>query len=202
MSLTIRRAVASDHPALLRFFEASKSLCYCHYHDFRGDGRDWQGSLVTSPEIHAKALAEGLASGTITALISVEGERIVGWMRFGSPAGNRQYKQRIYKELPCFSGSRARIASVYCFLVDPELRRRGIARSLLAELLKEGETFGFEAIEGLPRGAVDVMAEELWTGPLALFDELGFDRVHDFAPYPVVRRSLGPRDEQPVPGDR
>lgn len=194
MNLAVRRASPSDHAALLGFFEAAGSRCYCHYHDFRGDGRAWQASLVENSEGHAAALLEGLASGAITALLALDGERVVGWMRFGPPGQNRQYGQRVYRDLPCLSGPRERVASAYCFLVDPTLRRRGVARALLGELVLAAGRFGFETIEGLPRGPGGALDEEFWTGPLSLFEELGFAVVHDFAPYPVVRR--GPQTDR------
>lgn len=192
MNVSIRRAIASDHAALVRFFEAADSRCFCHYHDFPGDGRDWQRSLAADSVSHAKALGEGLGSGELTALIAVRGDQIVGWMRFGAPSRNRQYGQRVYRDLPCLSGSRERVASVYCLLVAPELRRTGIARGLVRELVGEGRALGFEEIEGLPRGGEGVRDEELWTGPLRLFEDLGFAVVSDFPPYPIVRRSAEP----------
>jgi len=150
--------------------------------------------MATCPETNRDALRIGLEEGHISALVAEDaassGGPLAGWLRFGAPATNKSMAQRVYTGLKCFSGSREGVLSIYCMLVAPEQRRRGVARALIAGLIEEARNRGFTAIEALPRGAIDVRDEELWTGPLQLYLEAGFEIVHDFAPYPVVRLAL------------
>lgn len=194
MKLTIRAAESADHPALVEFFESAGSGCFCHYHEFVGDARAFQYSLATDAASHAVALREKLLHGSFHALVAWQGTRIVGFLRFGPPESNKQMTQRIYRDLPCFSGPRRRTASVYCMLVLPELRRRGIAAALVEALEGGARALGYDEIEALPRGTTGGMDEEYWTGPLGLFEKREFTTVHDFAPYPVVRRMVGRED--------
>jgi GNAT superfamily N-acetyltransferase len=76
---------------------------------------------------------------------------------------------------------------VVCFLVDPAVRRLGVAQRLLQGALEWGRGEGLRSIEAFPRGAGDVSDDEQWTGPVGLYEQLGFFRVHDFLPYPVLR---------------
>jgi GNAT superfamily N-acetyltransferase len=187
--LSVRSVGPSDEAKLGRFFQEAGSACYCQYHEFSGDARAFQWTMAACPEVNQAALSASLSNG-LTALVAEEGETIVGWLRFGSPAANKLMKQRLYVGLSCFSGERAGVLSVYCMLVSPERRRQGVARVLVERLAENATRQGYTAIEALPRGARDVREEELWTGPLALYLEAGFSLVHDFAPYPVVRREL------------
>lgn len=190
MNLIIRAATSADHPALVEFFETAGSSCFCHYHEFEGDARAFQYSLATNSASHKEALREKLESGRFEALVAWQGERIVGFLRFGPPERNKQMTQRIYRDLPCFSGPPRARASIFCMLVLPELRRRGVARALVEALEKGAQALGYEEIEALPRGTTGGMDEEYWTGPLGLFEKQGYAVVHDFGPYPVVRRAV------------
>jgi GNAT superfamily N-acetyltransferase len=97
------------------------------------------------------------------------------------------YQGRLYRGLPCFSGDRASVATVSCFLIEPEWRRQGVASELLGAAIEGARTAGFAALEALPRGATDVSDEEQWMGPASLYEQAGFAKVHDFSPYPVYR---------------
>ena len=54
---------------------------------------------------------------------------------------------------------------------------------------------GATSLEAFPRSDVDVADAALMMGPLALFVRAGFEVVHDFSPYPVLRKPL---DAEPV----
>jgi hypothetical protein len=52
-------------------------------------------------------------------------------------------------------------------------------------------SWGARALEAFPRRPSEpVRDDELWTGPMAAFEDSGFVEVHAFAPYPVLRRAL------------
>jgi GNAT superfamily N-acetyltransferase len=105
-------------------------------------------------------------------------------------AVSKLYAQRLYKGLPCFDGERSGVLAVGCFLVDPGARQRGVAEKLLEGGITLARAAGARAIEAFPRRAELVSAGELWTGPYAAFVRAGFQEVHSFAPYPVLRRDL------------
>lgn len=137
---------------------------------------------------NARALRAQLSDGSLSAFVAMKGDQAVGWLRLAPPEHlEKRYQGRLYRGLPCFDGERSRVLSVVCFLVDPALRMQGVAQRLLALALVWGRAEGFRALEGFPRGATDVSDEEQWTGPVGLFEALGFRKIHDFSPYPVFR---------------
>jgi ribosomal protein S18 acetylase RimI-like enzyme len=75
-------------------------------------------------------------------------------------------------------------------LVDSAGRRRGVASALLRQGIELARARGAGAVEAFPRRAHGVVDEQLWTGPLALFEREGFVVVSEQAQYPVLRLDL------------
>lgn len=191
LGVTARPVTGADAPELIAFFQRAECACYCQYWDFAGDHRDWQFTLATKPEENAHALTAALEQGRLVGVVATLAGAIVGWSRL-SPAQElgRLYEGRLYKGLPCFQGDRRGVFAVGCVLVEPRYRRQGVGRALLQAQVDCARALGARSLEAFPRGATDVSDGEQWMGPLAVYEELGFSRVHDFAPYPVLRKDL------------
>ena len=186
-----RPVTAADHADLVAFFRRAECGCHCQYWSFPGDHRDWQLRLATEPQENARALGDALGAGHLLGVVAISGGAIIGWSRLAKAEDLRRlYEGRVYKGLPCFQGDRTLVMTVGCVLVDPAHRRRGVGRALLTRQVEYAQSLGARALEAFPRGAVDVSDGEQWMGPLAVYRELGFARVHDFAPYPVLRKEL------------
>jgi GNAT superfamily N-acetyltransferase len=121
---------------------------------------------------------------------------LVGWLKL-APAEilGKLYGQRLYKGLPCFQAERAGTWTVGCLLVREDFRRHGVAKALLAGAVSAAPRWGARALEAFPRSDSDVADAALMLGPVNLFLEAGFEVVHDFFPYPVLRRALPPPNE-------
>jgi GNAT superfamily N-acetyltransferase len=116
---------------------------------------------------------------------------LIGWLKL-SPAAlmGKLYEQRLYKGLPCLQRDAAGVWTVGCLFVREDQRRRGVATALLAGAIQSAADAGARALEAFPRSDLDVAAAALMMGPLALFVRAGFEVVHEFAPYPVLRLEL------------
>jgi GNAT superfamily N-acetyltransferase len=183
---------AEHAAALAALFERAESRCYCRYFHFDGDKNAWQARLAFEPERNRDALLERAAARPPGGVVALEpGGGVVGWMKLEpSTELPKLYDQRVYRALPCFTGERSRVWAVGCFLVDPTVRRRGVARALVRAGVELARAQGALAIEAFPRRAEGIGAEELWTGPFALLVEEGFKSVHEQTQYPVLRRIL------------
>jgi GNAT superfamily N-acetyltransferase len=187
-SIVVELARAAHADAVVELFGRADVPCFCQYFQFSGDHRDWQMRCGTDRAENARALRVELSQARLSAFVAMEGETAVGWLRLAPPAQlEKRYQGRLYRGLPCFDGDRSGVEAVVCFLVDPACRKRGVARRLLESALAYGRAQGLRSLEGFPRGATDVSDEEQWTGPVGLFEELGFRKIHDFSPYPVFR---------------
>lgn len=191
-ALQVGPALATDGAALCALFDRNDVRCHCRYWHFTGDKNAWLERCAMRPEENARELLQALeAQGGPEGVVARKGELVVAWMKLTSAARvNKLYEQRLYKNLPCFGQDRERVFTIGCFFVDPEYRHQGLARRLVAAGVELARCSGAAAIEAFPRRAELLADEELWTGPFSALRQEGFEIVHDFAPYPVLRRSL------------
>jgi GNAT superfamily N-acetyltransferase len=188
------REAGRDHAAgLSELFARSETACHCRYWHFSGDKNAWLDRMANFSETNRLEMAAALecASGEMAGVVALDAHRVVGWLKLSAAASlPKLYEQRLYRSLPCFSGSRDGVYAIGCVLVDPERRRRGVARALVRGAVERARKLGASAVEAFPRRAEGVADAELWLGPYSLFVEAGFEVVHDFAPYPVLRLHL------------
>lgn len=187
----IERA-APRHAALVSdLFTRADVPCFCQYYQFEGDHRDWQNRCANARDTSRVALESEIESENLNAWVARYRDQVVGWTRVRTPAEmTRAYDGRLYRGLPCFSGERDNVFTLSCFLIDPHWRRQGLATELLHAVTEWARDRGASALEALPRGSSEVTDEEQWMGPLAMYEEAGFETVHAFAPYPVLRLSF------------
>lgn len=81
-----------------------------------------------------------------------------------------------------------------CFLIASHSRRRGWARLLLEEILRDLPERGVEILEAFPRRGLGLADEAVWTGPEALLIDLGFALVQERPRRPRYRLRLGTID--------
>jgi GNAT superfamily N-acetyltransferase len=191
----------SEHGSLLSgLFERSDVACHCRFWHFSGTNNDWLLRLAQDADTNRREMLDALESrtGEMQGIVAIHGENglerdetsAVGWMKLAPvEAVAKLYGQRVYRNLPIFR-ARQGVVAIGCFLVDPAVRHRGVARGLLAAGVAWARENGVRAVEAFPRGAAELRDEEALAGPLALFTEQGFAVVHDFAPYPVLRLDL------------
>jgi GNAT superfamily N-acetyltransferase len=123
--------------------------------------------------------------------VALSGDRAVGWLKLSVATEiGKLYEQRLYRGLPCLTGDRAGIYTIGCMLVAGDVRRRGVARKLLQTSIAWAKANGARAIEAFPRRVDQPHDSDLWLGPLALYEQFGFQVVHAFEPYPVLRLSF------------
>lgn len=194
----IEWANAEHAEEVSQLFLDSGSPCFCQYHQFEGDHRAWQDQCANRSTENRSRLERDLEAKQVLACVALSANRVVGWCRFQkAESASKLYNGRLYRGLSCFSADRKDVYVMTCFLVHPEWRRNSVARALLREALVQLDSLGAEAIEAFPCGATDVPDEQQWLGPLELYLEMGFKIVHDFRPYPVVRREF-PRPTKKV----
>lgn len=182
---------------LCALFEAAGSPCYCRYFHFEGPVNEWLERCAVRKDENRAELEAALLAGSdeargVVALGPGGPADVIGWLKVAPAAAvQKAYDKRLYKGLPCFSGDRAGVFLIGCALVHPAHRRKGVASALVAGAVRIAPLWGARALEALPRRPREpVSDEELWTGPMGAFAASGFVEVHEFEPYPVLRRPL------------
>ena len=191
-SLALEAAGPEHAEALLALFERTATPCSCQYWHFNGDKNAWLDRLFHAPELNRSAFAQNLAQPGMKGVVALRDNQAVGWMKLClAETIPKLYDQRLYKGLPCFNGPRDGVLSVGCLLVDERLRRTGVARALVRKGVELAKESSARAVEAFPRRADLAGPAELWTGPISIFLDAGFQIINDFQPYPVLRYDVG-----------
>jgi GNAT superfamily N-acetyltransferase len=142
--------------------------CYCRCLVFGARGYDAWDQACAQPQENRAAMSEAIARGEIDGLLARRGEQTVGWLhmgpaqRFVSPRG------------PLFTPPDPQEAAIVCFLIAPGHRRTGVARAMLTRACTELAGRGFRSVSALATRDSAEEAMDQFTGPLALFESLGF----------------------------
>lgn len=190
----IERAAPQHGAALATLLSTSGFGCFCRYWHFSGNHREWLARCAHTPDDNRAELLGALDAGSAESSGMVAHDEhgdLIGWLKLApATAMGKLYEQRLYKGLPCLQRDPRGVWTVGCLFVREDRRRQGVASALLAGAIHSAIDAGGRAIEAFPRSDVDVAAAALMLGPLALFVRAGFQVVHDFTPYPVLRLEL------------
>jgi GNAT superfamily N-acetyltransferase len=192
-ALRVVSVVPEHGPFLAALFARCDVACHCRYWHFQGNTNAWLDRCAHAVDVNRAEMMAALdaRSDEMLGVAALEADAAVGWLKL-SPASSvpKIYEQRIYRKLPCFDGPRDGVLTVGCLLVDPLRRKHGVATALVEGAVALARSRGATAIEAFPRRAEGTRDEEVWTGPFSLLTQAGFEIVHDFAPYPVLRLGL------------
>jgi GNAT superfamily N-acetyltransferase len=171
-----------------RLFEAASSSCFCRYWHFTGTKNDWLERCALRPEenLAEQREAVGRADWSASGLVALQDGVVVGWMKVAPRASLPKLTSlSVYRQLVAEPGT----WTIGCFVVDPTMRHRGVARALVRGAEPYVAAQAGLAIEAHPRRSTEPLHdEEAWQGPERLFVELGFAAIHDVGPYPVYRK--------------
>lgn len=191
MTYAVTLAGPEDFAALSALFERDASPCYCRYWHFTGTNKEWEARCGLAPEENREELGRALESRSDEArgLVARDAERLVGWMKLApQPTLKKLLARSPYRGLEAPD-----VFSIGCFLVDPEYRRKGVARALVQGAIAIAPSLGAHALEAYPRVFSGLHDFEQFTGPYELFTSLGFEVVRDQPQYPVLRLDVTSR---------
>ncbi len=138
-------------------------------------------------EVMKNLIQSGKAHGVLAFL---ENEP-VGWCSFGP----RQDFPLLETVTAYKRDDIANVWSIVCFFIHRKWRQKGLSRGLLKAAVEAMKKLGVKIVEAYPvtttRNGRKVSASFAWTGPLKIFEELGFKIVESSSPLkPLVRLQL------------
>ncbi len=170
----------------LRFFDTRAfadnprwSGCYCYFPLHDPARTEW--GRRTAPENRA-AVTACIEAGSARGVLAYQGGDVVGWCNAGPWSQFPMLRDTPEPESD-------RLGVIFCFVVAPELRGRGVASGLLAAACDMLRTQGLQAARAKPvKSATGAAANHL--GPLALYLKAGFRVVREDGDDVFVEKSL------------
>jgi GNAT superfamily N-acetyltransferase len=82
-----------------------------------------------------------------------------------------------------------KIKSIFCFVVAPEMQRKGIATQLVERVCQDAAADGFDFVEAYPNKKFKDVSRD-FTGPLAMYEKCGFSKHVKAKGMVVMRKAL------------
>ena len=82
------------------------------------------------------------------------------------------------------------IWAITCFLIDKQLRREGYARRMLEAILEDLRRQKVRIVEAYPHKQLADDPDEMWAGPVTIYQEAGFRPVSESGKNLVMRLEL------------
>ena len=151
--------------------------CYCVWHHWT-DKHEYERSLM--PEIerpyrkrdYAKELIQ---NGLLNGFVAYYEKQIVGFCN--SDLKDNYFRLRRENNPDSWIGMNAndKILSIVCFIVAPDMRRKGIAKALLDYACQYAEENGYDYVEGYPPHGEFTIHD--CGGSVSMYVNLGFEII-------------------------
>lgn len=80
--------------------------------------------------------------------------------------------------------------AITCFSIHPTLTGKGIAHTFLDLVLTDLRARGAKRVQAFPHVGIDLPVDEIWTGPLAIYQKAGFKFIKTDEKRPVLELEL------------
>ena len=196
MNLEIKKLTPADAEAYIHFFDTTphddcnpENTCYC----VSWCSDDHRAMEVYPSREERKAMAaEYVKSGKLQGYLAYADGRIVGWCNANTKSecmncGGWLFSMPQVSQLPFNEDEK--VKSIYCFLVAPSMKRKGIAKQLLQYICRDAAESGFDYVEAYPQK--DTTDESMhFMGFTGMYQDLGFDIYAETEDKYVMRKRL------------
>ena len=159
--------------------------CYCVVwrsdSSYTGDGDHW---FPTQEERRERA-TQFVRNGNLQGYLAYRGDEIVGWCNANADCQSGVNFLRSYWPIEEYHAN-TKVKSVFCFVIAPEMRRKGVATKLLKRVCKDAADAGFDFVEGY----ANANSAPDFQGHLAMYEKCGFINYTERDGKVVMRKCL------------
>ena len=159
--------------------------CYCitwrSDDSYVSDNRHW---FPTREERREHAI-EYVKTGCLQGYLAYCDGKVVGWCNATADCQGGVNYLRSYWPIEEYCED-IKIKSVFCFVIAPEVQRKGVATKLLARVCQDAADDGYDFVEGY----VNTKYVDDHFGPPALYEKCGFTKVSEKDGKAVMRKGL------------
>ncbi len=171
------------------FTDDSPYRCYCQMYQITKEqakaALDNAGDR--DPGLVSRELAERqIADGVLRGYLAYVNGKSIGWCNANDRAN---YPSEPMHDVPFYAPAEKREKAVVCFEIAPEYRGKGVATALLQQVIADAKAEGYIAVVSFP-----VIRNERYewdcTGPIRLYEKVGFVKVQERDKFAVMRKDL------------
>jgi GNAT superfamily N-acetyltransferase len=195
MDIELRRLTPELAEDYVRFFDvtphdrdvaAHKCYCVCWCSD------DFAGKDFSTAEKRRRAAYAYVEDSSLQGYLAYLGGKVVGWCNANTKADClrcaswRRFMDFVPLEEP---GSGIKVKSVFCFVIAPELKRKGLATLLLERVITDAALEGFDFVEAYPFKENSYQSSD-FGGYADMYRKSGFDVSLEAEQGLVMRKRL------------
>ena len=163
--------------------------CYCVWHHWT-DAHEHERSLMPEERrpyrkrVYAKELIE---NGTLNGFVALDGDMIIGFCN--ADLKNSYFRLSRENSADSWKGveENDKILSIVCYIVAPDMRRKGVAKALLDGACRYAQESGYDYVEGYP--PLGEFSERHCGGSLSMYMNAGFEII-DIPNGIIARKNL------------
>lgn len=163
--------------------------CYCVWHHWT-DAHEHERSLMPEEQrpyrkrAYAKELIE---NGTLNGFVALDGDTIIGFCN--ADLKNSYFRLSRENSADSWKGveENDKILSIVCYIVAPDMRRKGVAKALLDGACRYAQESGYDYVEGYP--PLGEFSERHCGGSLSMYMNAGFEII-DIPNGIIARKNL------------
>jgi len=195
MEITIQKLTPERWEDYIRFFDhtphdrgVKEHACYC----VCWCNDDSRGKDFSTAEKRRALAIEYIKEKHLQGYLAYLGDEVVGWCNVNTKADCLTCVgwRRLMQHVPMDDvGQSVKTKSIFCFVVAPSQKRKGIATRLLNRAIEDAVYEGFDFMEAYPYKNAELQSSD-FGGYVGMFQKCGFVMVHDSDAGFVMRKPL------------
>lgn len=161
------------------------AFCYClEGHLDRKTQEEW-----TDPKERRKKAIELIKAGEMQGYLAYLNDEVIGWCNVND-RNNYRYLTEMFREIGYQDNETAdaRVKALFCFLISPQYRGRGVAQRLLEQVCEDAVRDGYAYLEAYP--FADEKFEFQYHGTSKMYERSGFAEAADLKYVKVMQKKL------------
>jgi GNAT superfamily N-acetyltransferase len=195
MDIDIRKLIPDLAEDYVHFFDTTlhddnvaehKCYCVCWCND------DYEGKDFSTAAKRRKYALQYVKSNNIQGYLAYSGDKAVGWCNANTKSDCLRCAswQRTMNYVPLEEpNTNIKVKSIFCFMIAPEIKRKGIASLLLERVCKDAEQDGFDYVEAYPYKEFSYQSSD-FRGHFEMYRKSGFHVSLEAEQRLVMRKKL------------
>ena len=195
MNIEIRKLTPELAEDYTHFFDVTphdvkidERKCYCitwrSDDSYIANNNHW---FPTREERRERAI-EFVKAGSLQGYLAYCGDNIVGWCNANANCQSCVNYLREHWPIEDYCDD-VKVKSIFCFVISPEMQRKGIATKLVNRICKDATDDGFDYVEAYT--SVELIdTTHQYVGFLSMYEKCGFTKCAERDGKVVVRRAL------------
>jgi GNAT superfamily N-acetyltransferase len=158
-------------------------VCWC--------SEDSEGKDFSTREKRKSYANKYVKENILQGYLAYYNNKIVGWCNANTKSDCLKcigWKRNMKSFLTDESNLNIKIKSIFCFVIAPEMKRKGIATKLLERVCKDAVNDGFDFVEAYPKKEFENDIDFL--GPIEMYRKNGFVVFYETEENYAVRKQL------------